>query len=86
MEIFLDENGIVILERNIMKKGIRKINLISTVFISILFVFTMTSRLISCQVNPQEQNLEKENPIAIYLASAVFSVDDLLLVDTGLEL
>ncbi len=46
----------------------------------------MTSRLISCQVNPQEQNLEKENPIAIYLASAVFSVDDLLLVDTGLEL
>jgi hypothetical protein len=69
-----------------MRKGIRKINLLSSIFFVLLLVLVMFSRVATSQINPQEQSLEKENPIPIYFADEVFSVDDLLLVDAGLGL
>ena len=64
-----------------MRKGIKNIGLVSTfIFVLLLVVF---SRYATCQVDPQEQNLDKENPLPNYTASIVFSFDDLLLVDAG---
>ncbi|NHJ31960.1 MAG: hypothetical protein FK732_03770 [Asgard group archaeon] len=69
-----------------MRKGIKKFNLLTSIFFILFLVLVVFSRLTISQVDLQEQNLEKENPIPIYLASAVFSVDDLLIVDAGLGL
>ncbi|MCE7745050.1 MAG: hypothetical protein GPJ52_07955 [Candidatus Heimdallarchaeota archaeon] len=66
-----------------MRKGIRKINLLSSLFFVLLLVLVIFNRLTTSQVPPQEQDLEKENPIAVYLAYAVFSVEDLLIVEAG---
>jgi len=64
-------------------KGVRKIKLLSSIFFGLLLILVVFSRLTTSQVPPQEQDLEKENPLPIYLASAVFSFEDLLLVDAG---
>lgn len=66
-----------------MIKGVRKINLLSSIFLGLLLILVVFSRLTTSQVDPQEQNLDKENPLPIYTASTVFSFDDLLLVDAG---
>ncbi|NPD90576.1 MAG: hypothetical protein HGN29_17835 [Asgard group archaeon] len=69
-----------------MRKGKRRIkNIFSFVFI-LFFILVVFSKLSNCQINPEAKDLEKENPIAIYIAENVFPVDDLLIVSMGLGL
>ena len=69
-----------------MRKGIKKYIFLNLLLASSLFVLILINQNVTGQIDSQELDVSKENPIPIYLASNVFSVDNLLIVDTFSEL